>query len=50
MFPEWGRFAVARGAAMFATRAPEAFTLAQLRETLATAKVVSGAADAAAAV
>ena len=43
MFPEWGRFAVARGAAMFATRAPEAFTLAQLRETLATAKVVSGA-------
>ena len=43
MFPEWGRFAVARGAAMFATRAPEAFTLSQLREKLATAKVVSGA-------
>ena len=39
----WGRFAVARGAAMFATRAPEAFTLAALREKLATAKVVSGA-------
>ena len=39
--PRVGRFAVARGAAMFATRAPEAFTLAQLRETLATAKVVS---------
>ena len=43
MFPEWGRFAVARGAAMFATRATDAFTLDTLRERLATAKVVSGA-------
>ena len=41
--PEWGRFAVARGAAMFATRATDAFTLEKLRERLATAKVVSGA-------
>ncbi len=43
LFPEWGRFAVARGAAMYAARTEESFTLAALKERLATAKVASGA-------
>ena len=43
IFPEWGRFAVARGAAMYAARTEEAFTLSALKERLATAKVASGA-------
>ena len=43
IFPEWGRFAVARGAAMYAARTEETFTLSALKERLATAKVASGA-------
>ena len=43
LFPEWGRFAVARGAAMYASRTQQTFTLSQLRSRLGSARVASGA-------